>query len=83
MIKGIGIPLISNTKTLIWHAVKPTIVILRTCGGSVFIGDTTVAIGNGFKLNCQAPITLNMATNDDLYAISDNGCNIGALISVV
>jgi hypothetical protein len=83
MIKGIGIPLVPNIKALIWHATKPTVVTLRTCGSSVFIGDTTVALGNGFKLNCQAPLTINMATNDDLYAISDNGCNIGALISVV
>lgn len=79
MIKGFSLNLTLNTKTLIWHAVKPTTVTVRSCSSGARVGDTNVTVNNGFKLLSQEVSSFSLATNDDLYIISSSDCRISVM----
>lgn len=79
MIKGQVVILHPNIKTLLWHANKPTTVVIRSCQAGVRVGDTNVTVDNGFRLSSQEYVTFSLATNDDLYAISGNGCAVNVM----
>ncbi len=79
MIKGFSLNLAPNIKTLIWHAVKPTTVTIRSCSSGARVGDTNITIDNGFKLISQEIATFSLATNDDLYLISSSDCRISVM----
>lgn len=79
MIKGKVVILHPNVKTLLWHATKPTTVTLRSCQAGVKVGDTSVTVNDGFRLSSQEHVAISLATNDDLYAISENGCGINLI----
>lgn len=79
MIKGFSLTFIPNQRMLVWRATKPTTLSLRSCAG-VYIGDNTITISSGYKIKSQEITTVNLATNDELYAIFDSACRMTVLV---
>lgn len=79
MIKGFSLTFIPNQRILVWRATKPTTLSFRSCANA-YIGDNTITMSNGYKIKSQEINTINLAPNDELYAIFDSACRMTVLV---
>jgi hypothetical protein len=84
MIKGLRFTLDPHVRTLIYTAPnnKEASIVMDADVGGVFLGDSHVTVGNGFRLTSNRNyLAFTLLKGDSLYAICDSFCIVEALVS--
>jgi hypothetical protein len=67
------------TPTLLWTANGRTTLKLKT-PNQVIIGNSSVTDTNGFTLNSQVILSLELSRNDELYAVASSPAVVEILV---
>jgi hypothetical protein len=60
---------------------EPRIILLRADGNDLYIGGSTVTSANGFKVDNNTSITINIPQGEELYAITASGTHAAVVLT--
>lgn len=60
---------------------EPRIILLQADGNDLYIGGSTVTSANGFKVDNNTAITINIPQGEELWAITASGTHAAIVLT--